>query len=111
MTLILPLPKRSAVSIASTNRVRFSSVIGDAILNDLHTRAESFDFWIRVVHAHDFVVDPNAQVALLLEEIEKFPRLRSRGDCDPERDENRSSRYPERSVAERVILESPRRFE
>jgi hypothetical protein len=25
MTLILPLPKRSAVSIASTNRVRFSS--------------------------------------------------------------------------------------
>ena len=60
----------------------------DAILNDLHTRAEPFGFWIRVVHAHDFVVDPNAQVALLLEEIEKVPRLSSRGDCDPECDKN-----------------------
>src|SRR5437773_5757981 len=60
----------------------------DAILNDLHTHAEFFGFWIRVVHAHDFVVHPNAQVALLLEEIEKLPWLRSRGDCDPERDKN-----------------------
>ena len=59
----------------------------DAILNDLHTRAESFSFWIRIVYAHDFVVDPNAQVSLLLEEIEKFSRLRSRRDCDPECDE------------------------
>jgi hypothetical protein len=60
----------------------------DAILNDLHTRAESFSFWIRVVNAHDFVLQPNAQVALLLEEIEKLPRLRFRGDCDPECDED-----------------------
>ena len=92
MTLILPLPNRSAVSMASTNRVRFFSLTAIAILNDLYTRTEPFSFWIRVVHAHDFVVDPNAQVALLLEEIEKFPRLRSRGDCNPECDENDPSR-------------------
>src|SRR5205823_13807403 len=45
-------------------------------------------FWIWVVHAHGFVGDPNAQVSLLLEEIEKLPRLRFRGYCDPECDEN-----------------------
>src|SRR5206468_2682056 len=61
---------------------------GDPILNDLYTRTESFCFWIRVVHAHDFVVDPNAQVSLLLEEIEKLPRLRFQGHCDPECDKN-----------------------
>src|SRR5262249_53864332 len=60
----------------------------DTILNDLHTRAEPFGFWIRVVHAHDFVVDPNAQISLLLEEIEKLLRLGFRGHCDPECDEN-----------------------
>ncbi len=47
----------------------------DSILNDLNARAESFDLsWIDI-HAHDFVVDPNAEITLLLEKLEKLSRL------------------------------------
>ena len=45
----------------------------DAILNDLHADAEPFDFWFGI-YAHNFVVDPNAQITLLLEKIEKIAR-------------------------------------
>src|SRR5262245_63490160 len=41
-----------------------------------------------VVHANDLFLGPNAQISLLLEKIEKLPRLRFRGDCDPECDES-----------------------
>jgi len=51
---------RSAVSMVSTNRVRFSR--SDPRCdpeNDLHTCAEPFGFLDSgFVHAHDFVVDP-----------------------------------------------------
>ena len=59
----------------------------DAILNDLDTGAESFDFWIGI-HAHDLVVDPDAQVTLLLEKIQKLPRLSFWRNRNPERDQN-----------------------
>ena len=60
----------------------------DSILNDLNARTESFDlFWIDI-HAHDFVVDPDAQITLLLEELEKLSRLGFGRNCDPKRDQN-----------------------
>ena len=48
MTLILPLPKRRAVSIASVKRERFSCADDDAVLDDLNARAEAFDFSVTI---------------------------------------------------------------
>ena len=60
----------------------------ESILNDLNARAESFDlFWIDI-HAHDFVVDPDAQITLLLKELEKLSRLGFGRNCDPKRDQH-----------------------
>ena len=39
------------------------------------TRAPSRLIFDSVVHAHDFAIEPDAQITLLLEEIEKIPRL------------------------------------
>ena len=60
----------------------------DPILNHLHACAETLDFFVGI-DAHDLVVDPNAQVALLLEKIKERARLRFRGDGNPESNENR----------------------
>jgi len=51
----------------------------DAILNDLHPRAQPLDFFVGI-GAYDLIVDPDAEVTLLLEKIEKRARLRFRGD-------------------------------
>ena len=59
----------------------------DAILNDLHADAEPFDFWFGI-HAHNFVVDPHAQIALLLKKIEEIARLRFDRNRNPKGDEN-----------------------
>src|SRR6267143_810557 len=60
----------------------------DPVLDDLDPRAESFDLFGIVIHAHDFVVDPNAEITLLLKKLEKFSRLGFRGNRYPKRDQN-----------------------
>ena len=75
-----------------TRAIFFSD--SDAVLNDLHTGAELRGLWNGFVHTHDLIVNPNPQIALLLEKIEKFPRLRLRRDCNPKRDEDRCSVIP-----------------
>src|SRR5207249_10183904 len=59
----------------------------DAILNDLHADAKPFDFWFGI-HAYNSIVDPNAQITLLLQEIEKIARLSFGGNRDPKGDKN-----------------------
>src|SRR5207248_3348930 len=59
----------------------------DAILNNLHTRSKPVELWIDV-DAYDLVVDPDAQITLLLEEIEELPRVSFRRNGNPESDEN-----------------------
>src|SRR4030081_3725802 len=59
----------------------------DAVLNDLNTRTETLDFLVRI-DAHDFVVDPTTQIALLLDEIEKLARFRFGRNGDPEVDQD-----------------------
>ena len=59
----------------------------DAILNDLHARAEPFDFCF-AISADDLAVDPNAQITLLLEEVEEIARLGFRRNGNPEGDQD-----------------------
>ena len=59
----------------------------DAILNHLHSWTKPIDLRVGV-HAHDFAVDPNAEVTLLLQKMEKIARLGFLGNRNPERDEN-----------------------
>src|SRR5207302_8751255 len=47
----------------------------------------SFNFWLDI-NSHHLVVDPNAEVTLLLEKIEKRARRGLRRNCNPKRDEN-----------------------
>ena len=47
----------------------------DSVLNDLNSRAESLDLFQIDIDAHDVVVDPGAEITLLLKEFEKFSRL------------------------------------
>ena len=63
----------------------------DAILDHLYARTEAFNFWIDI-HTHHLVVDPNTQVTLLLEKIEKCTRRGFWRDGNPKRDENILSR-------------------
>ena len=47
----------------------------DPVLDDLDACAQSFDFlWIDI-YANDVVVDPNPEITLLLEKLEKLSRL------------------------------------
>src|SRR6266849_5788585 len=57
------------------------------ILNYLPARTKPFDFLVRI-DAHNFIVDPNAKVTLLLEEIEEIARLRFCGNADPKCDQD-----------------------
>ena len=57
------------------------------VLNDLDPRAESLDLR-RIVDTHHVVVDPNAEITLLLKEFEKLSRLGFRRNRNPEGDEN-----------------------
>src|SRR5438067_3446243 len=59
----------------------------EAVLDDLDAGAEAFDFFVRI-DADDFVVDPDAEIALLLDEVEERARLCFRRDRDPESDQN-----------------------
>src|SRR5262245_45427601 len=59
----------------------------DPVLDDLNTRAEPLDL-CRIVNAHDFVVDPDAEIPLLLEEFEILARVGLRGNADPKRNKN-----------------------
>src|ERR1700747_1046761 len=59
----------------------------DAILNNLHTRAESLEFLIGI-DAYNLVVDPYAEVTLLLKKFEELPRLGFGWNGNPEGDEN-----------------------
>src|SRR4051794_18379208 len=58
----------------------------DAILNDLHARAEPTDFLVRI-RAHDFAIEPHAQIALLLQKREELLRVRLRRNRNPEREQ------------------------
>src|SRR5438874_2010092 len=60
---------------------------GDAVLDDLDAGAEAFDFFVRI-DADNFVVDPDAEIALLLDEIEEGARFCFRRDRDPESDQD-----------------------
>ena len=51
----------------------------DSVLNDLHASTEPFDFRIGI-HAHNYVVDPNAQITLLLQKLKERARLSFCGD-------------------------------
>src|SRR5436190_548461 len=59
----------------------------DAILNHLYARTEAVNFWIDI-HSHHLVVDPNTQVPLLLEKIEKRTRCGLWRNGNPKRNEN-----------------------
>ena len=59
----------------------------NAILNDLHTRPKSLEFWIDV-DAHDFVIDPYPQISLLLKKFEELTRFGFRWNGNPESDKN-----------------------
>src|ERR1700730_9390755 len=59
----------------------------DAVLNDLHARAESFDLRAGI-DTHDLVIDPDAQVALLLQKIEELARRGFYRNGNPECDEH-----------------------
>src|SRR5437870_9376714 len=59
----------------------------DAILNHLYARTEASNFWIDI-NSHHLVVDPNTQVPLLLEKIEKCTRCGLWRNGNPKRDEN-----------------------
>jgi hypothetical protein len=59
----------------------------DTILNDLHAGAEAFDLWLGI-HAHNFVVDPHAQIALLLKKIEESAWLSLCRNRNPKRDQH-----------------------
>ncbi len=62
----------------------------DAILNDLNPAPKAFGvdfFWI-VIHADDFVVDPNAEISLLLEELEKRSWFGFGRNCHPKCDQH-----------------------
>ena len=58
----------------------------EPVLDDLDARAEAFDFFIGI-DPNDFVVDPNTQIALLLDEIEESAWLSFGGHRDPECDQ------------------------
>src|SRR3954464_3880752 len=54
----------------------------DAVLDDLNAGAETQ--FLRIdIDAHDFVIDPNSQIALRLEELEKLFRFRFRRNGNP----------------------------
>src|SRR4051812_487310 len=57
------------------------------ILDDLHARAESINFCVGI-GAHDFAIQPDAQVALLLEKLKELARIGFRGNGNPERDQD-----------------------
>src|SRR5437667_4186250 len=59
----------------------------DAILNHLYARTEASNFWIDI-NSHHLVVDPNTQVPLLLEKIEKCTRCGLWRNGNPKRDQN-----------------------
>ena len=72
--LIWSFPKRRAVSIDSTSRGARFLADRQAILDDLNAGAEP-DVSCVAVCPNDFAVQPDAQVALLLEEGEEIARL------------------------------------
>ena len=56
-------------------------------MNALNSRAESLDVSL-AVHPNDFAVQPNTEIALLLEKFEKLTRFGVWRDGNPESDEN-----------------------
>src|SRR2546423_15165153 len=59
----------------------------DPVLDNLNAGTETFDFFVGI-DANDFVVDPDAEITLLLNEIEEGTRLRFRRHRDPESDQH-----------------------
>ena len=59
----------------------------NSILDDLHARAQAFDLFVAIDPDH-FPVDPNAEIALLLEKTEEVARLRFGRHRHPEGEQN-----------------------
>ena len=62
-----------------------------AILNDLHARAKAPDLLVGI-GPDDVAIQPDAQVALLLEELKKLARIGLRWDPDPKGEQDRLAR-------------------
>ncbi len=84
----------------------------DAVLDDLDAGPEAFDFLVGI-NADDFAVDPDAEIALLLDELEELACFCFWRNGDPESDEDgfvgrgsiplRDDRVPTRSRANCAI--------
>src|SRR3954471_319157 len=61
---------------------------GDAILDDLDTRSEPLDLLVPI-DAHDFSIEKNPEISLLLQKSEKLAHLGLCRDGDPECNEDR----------------------
>ncbi len=60
----------------------------DAVLNDLHPRAEPADFLLGV-GADDLPVQPDPKISLLLDELEEITRFRLRRNGHPKGNQHR----------------------
>src|SRR6516162_2610425 len=61
----------------------------DSILNDLNPRPKPFDFFWIGIDPHNFIVDPDSEVTLLLEKFEKLLGIGFGWNGNPKRNENR----------------------
>src|SRR5205823_6004150 len=59
----------------------------DSVLNDLQPHPQPFDFWIDI-DPHNCVIDPNAQIPLLLQKLEERAWFRFWGNRHPKGDQS-----------------------
>src|SRR5205085_11860097 len=83
--LVFPETQRGLDRFGQTGAVWFR--YRNPVLDDLDARTEAFDLFVGI-NAHDFVVDPDAEITLLLDEIEEGAWLRLWWDRHPKRDQN-----------------------
>ena len=57
----------------------------DPILDDRHAATKSFNFIVGI-DPNNFVIEPDPQITLLLDEIEELAWFSVSRNCDPERD-------------------------
>src|SRR5438045_9770175 len=83
--LVFPETQRGLNRFDQTGAVWFR--YRNPVLNDLDTRTEAFDLFVGI-DAHDFGVDPDAEITLLLDEIEEGAWFRLVWDRHPTSDQN-----------------------
>src|SRR5262249_34942783 len=67
------------------------------VLDHLHPRPET-NFFRRLVYPNDFAVQPDAEITLLLQELEKVIRVGFRRNCHPKSDESSAVRILRRNL-------------